>query len=179
MAHVDANYRFIAAYQEVNTRISQRQQALAIFVSCTLGLLAVVVALRPQADGAAAWLALGFPVAALCFALLNHKSEQAISHLRLFLCELEKLDDAHRRLPSYNSDRRWAEGANSARRFHDFAAAALVAGGNIAGLGAVLALHRPADVAGWVPLVAAALLALLALGGVLATGRQHFAAPAD
>ena len=136
MPSVDANYRYIAAYQEVNARITQRQQALALYVSCTLGLLAVVVALRPQANGAAAWLALGFPVAAGCFALLNHKSEQAISHLRRFLCELERLDDAHLQLPSYNSDPRWAEGSNAARRFHDLAAAALVAGGNLAGLGA-------------------------------------------
>lgn len=177
MPAVDANYRFIAAYQEVNARIAQRQQALALYVSCTLGLLAVVVALRPQDDAAAAWLALGFPVAALAFALLNHKTEQSISHLRRFLCDLERLDDAHLKLPSYNSDPRWAEGANSARRFHDIAAAGLVAGGNLAGLGAVLVLHRPESTGAWLPLGVAAGLALLAFGGVLATGRSHFSAP--
>ncbi len=39
---VDANYRFIAAYQEVNTRITQRQQVLTLYVSIVLSLLALV-----------------------------------------------------------------------------------------------------------------------------------------
>ena len=42
---VDANYRFIAAYQEVNARIVQRQQALALYVTLTVSLLAALVAL--------------------------------------------------------------------------------------------------------------------------------------
>ena len=45
-SHVDANYRFIAAYQEVNTRIAQRQHALTLFVTLTVSLLAALVALR-------------------------------------------------------------------------------------------------------------------------------------
>lgn len=45
---VDANYRFIAAYQEVNTRVTQRQQALASYVSIVVSLLAALVALRPS-----------------------------------------------------------------------------------------------------------------------------------
>jgi hypothetical protein len=41
---VDANYRFVAAYNEVNARIAQRQQALALYVSIVIGLLAATVA---------------------------------------------------------------------------------------------------------------------------------------
>ena len=47
----DANYRFIAAYQEVNARIVQRQQALALFVTLTATLLAGLLALHPGGSG--------------------------------------------------------------------------------------------------------------------------------
>lgn len=44
-------------------------------------------------------------------------------------------------MPSYNTHPEWAVGANKARRFHDYAAAVLVAGGNAVGLGAVLKIY--------------------------------------
>lgn len=141
---VDANYRFIAAYQEVNARVTQRQQALAMYVSIVISLLAAVVALRPAAGSAdvpAEWLILGFPVASLCFAFLNHQAERAITNLRTFLSTLERLGDMHQQLPSYNTDPKWSHGANSARRFRDYAASLLVAGGNVVGLGAAQAIH--------------------------------------
>ena len=141
---VDANYRFIAAYQEVNTRIGQRQQALALYVTLVVSLLAALVALKPNAgkeDVPVEWLMLGFPVASLCLAFLNYKAERAITNLREFLSELERLNGAHETLPSYNTHPRWAMGANKARRFHDYASAVLVAGGNAIGLGAVLKIY--------------------------------------
>jgi len=137
--HVDANYRFIAAYQEVNARIAQRQQALTLYVSLVVSLLAAMVALKSGAESASLpveWLVLGFPVASTCLVFLNYKAERAITNLRRFLSALERLDDAHHRLPSYNTDPHWAVGANKARRFHDYATAVLVAGGNAIGLGA-------------------------------------------
>lgn len=143
-SHVDANYRFIAAYQEVNARIAQRQQALALYVTLTVGLLAALVALKPgEGSGKLPieWLVLGFPVASACLAFLNYKAECAITNLRHFLSALERLDNANDTLPSYNTDPKWAMGANKARRFHDFAAAALVAGGNAIGLGAVIKIY--------------------------------------
>lgn len=141
---VDANYRFIAASQEVNARIQQRQQALALYVTLVVSLLAALVALRP-AEGRgpvpAEWLLLGFPVASVCFALLHYKAERTITNLRRFMSSLEQLDDAHERLPSYNTHPAWAASANKARRFHDYAAAVLVAGGNTIGLGAARHLY--------------------------------------
>jgi hypothetical protein len=147
---VDANYRFIAAYQEVNARISQRQQALTLYVSLTVSLLAALVALKPGADSGQLpieWLVMGFPVASTCLAFLNYKAERAITNLRRFLAELEHLGNAHETLPSYNTDPKWSMGANKARRFHDLAAAVLVAGGNAIGLGAVIKIYpeRMAD----------------------------------
>jgi len=174
---VDANYRFIAAYQEVNARVTQRQQALALYVSLVVGLLAMLVALRPvsgQHEPPVEWLVLGFPVASLCLAFLNHKAERSITNLRMFLAQLEQLDDAHLRLPSYNTDPSWAAGANRARRWHDLAAAVLVVGGNAAGLGAALAIHSARFVGAPWALPLAIVLALASLVAVLATPRWHY-----
>jgi hypothetical protein len=133
MSIVDANYRFVAASQEANARIVQRQQALALYVTITLSLIAAMVALShagsEQSDSSAMpWLLLGFPLASLCLLFLNFKSEAALTNIRRFLSELEQLGDAHERLPSFNTDVRWVTSANRARRYHDFASAALTAG---------------------------------------------------
>lgn len=174
---VDANYRFIAAYQEVNARIAQRQQALALYVTLVVSLLAALVALRPAAgapEPPVEWLVLGFPVASVCLALLNHKSERAISNLRTFLSRLERLDNAHLHLPSYNTEPQWASSANKARRFHDWATAVLALGGNALGLGAAWQIypHRLAQ-SGWLMLAAAG-MAVLAIGTLVLTSRRHY-----
>lgn len=176
-SHVDANYRFIAAYQEVNARINQRQQALALYVTLVVSLLAALVALKPGERNAPVpveWLVPGFPVASVCLAFLNYKAERAITNLRHFLSTLERLDNAHESLPSYNTDPKWAMGANKARRFHDFAAAVLVAGGNGIGLGAAVTIypHRLADA----PLVlwASVIAAVLSLAVLLITPKWSY-----
>lgn len=163
---VDANYRFIAAYQEVNTRIAQRQQALALYVTLIVSLLAAMVALSTSARAASApveWLVLGFPVASLMLALLNYTSERAISNLRTFLSSLERLGDMHDALPSYNTDLRWATSANQARRFRDLATLLLATAGNVMGLGAAWRIYpqRLAEYSGF--FVAALILAGLSL----------------
>jgi len=143
-SHVDANYRFIAAYQEINVRIAQRQQALTLYVTLTVSLLAALVALKPgEATGnpPIEWLVLGFPVASLALVFLNYMAERAIANLRHFLSGLERLDNAHQSLPSYHVDPVWTLAANKARRFHVFAAAILVAGSNGIGLGAVIKIY--------------------------------------
>ncbi|WP_050976129.1 hypothetical protein [Azoarcus olearius] len=152
---VDANYRFIAAYQEVNARIAQRQQALGLYVSLTIGLLAVLVALRPEAGRPSLpveWLALGFPVTSATLVFLNYKAERALTNLRRFLSQLERLNDAHLTLPSYNTDPRWTQSANQARRYHDYASATLVATANTLALATVLGVH-PERVAANTPVV--------------------------
>lgn len=174
---VDANYRFIAASNEVNARITQRQQALALFVTLTVSLLAALVALKPESGGGhlpVEWLVMGFPVSSLCLAFLNYRTERAITHLRHFLSALERLDDAHKVLPSYNADPKWAMGANAARRFHDYTAAVLVLGGNAIGLGAVIKIYpqRIADnpIAIWISVT----IALLSLASLLLTPRWSY-----
>lgn len=149
---VDANYRFIAASQEVNARINQRQQSLALYVSLVVSLLAALVALKPGSgrpghELPVEWLVLGFPVASTCLAFLNYKAERAITNLRHFMSTLERMGNEGQQLPSYNTDPKWARGANQARRFQDYAAAVLVAGGNAIGIGAMLRIYpeRMAD----------------------------------
>lgn len=141
---VDANYRFIAGYQEVNSRIVQRQQALALYVTLTATLLAGLLALHTGSSGRQLpieWLVFGFPLTSLCLAFLNYKTERAITNLRSFLSALERLDNAHLTLPSYNTDPRWARGVNKVRRFHDLAGGVLASGANAIGIGVVLQLY--------------------------------------
>jgi hypothetical protein len=123
---------------------------LTLYVSLVVSLLAALVALKPGAVGGELpieWLLLGFPVASTSLAFLNYKAERAITNLRQFLAAMEQLGDAHLSLPSYNTEPQWSQGANKARRFHDYASAVLVAGGNAIGLGAVIKIYpeRVAD----------------------------------
>ena len=169
---VDANYRFIAAYQEVNARIVQRHQALTLYVTLSASLIAAAFALHPSESGRqlpAEWLAFAFPATAVCLAFLNYKTERAITNLRSFLSSLEKLGNAHHQLPSYNTDPRWASGVNKVRRFHDYAAAVLAAGTNAIGIGSLLHLYperlnsRPLLLAVLIGLAAGAAASLLVI----------------
>ena len=174
---VDANYRFIGACQEVNARINQRQQALALYVTLVVSLLAALVALKPgdaRSGLPAEWLILGFPVAAMCLAFLNYKAERAITNLRVFISELERLHDAHHALPSYNAHPQWAQGANKARRFHDYAAAVLVSGGSTIGLGAAVSLYPQRIASMPVTLWLSALVVLVSVVVILSSARWHF-----
>jgi len=142
-AQVTANYRFVGAYQEINTRIAQRQQALTIYVSMVLSLLAALVALKPGTAGSLPiqWLVLGFPVASTFLALMSYKAEMAITNLRRFLCALERLGNENGTLPSYNANPSWSINANRARQMQDVAAALLAAAGNTVGLLAALKIY--------------------------------------
>lgn len=141
---VEANYRFTAAANELNVRIALRQQLLTFYTTLVLGLLAALVALRPEPDGSHApveWLALGFPVASLCLVLLNIKTEHSLTHLRNFMSTLEQVGNAHHHLPSYNADPSWAAGTNGMRRLHDYSAAMLVAAAHAVGMGALWRIY--------------------------------------
>lgn len=180
MAHkafVDANYRFIAAGQEVNARIQQRQQALALYATLIVSLLAALVALKAkdsQMQVPIEWLVLGFPVSSLCFAFLNYKAERAITNLRRFMSMLEQLDNASDSLPSYNTHPEWAQGANQARKFHDYASVILVAGGNLTGLGAVLSIYPERIAAQPFSLVVSIILASISILLLLLNPRWSF-----
>ena len=136
--HVTANYRYIAAYNEVVARISQRQQTLTLFVAIFTGLVTALIAsrelFRTQAM-ALDWLMVGFPAASISLSLLNSKYERLLSILRGYLAALERVRDAHLLLPSYNCDATLTAQANSARRHHDITCATLIVAYNLVALG--------------------------------------------
>lgn len=168
--NVSANYRFVGAYQEVNTRIAQRQQALTIYVSLVLSLLAALVGLKPSASAAVLpveWLVLGFPLASTFLALMSYKAERAITNLRHFLCVLERLGNDNEAIPSYNANPVWSISANHARQFQDYAAALLVAGGNLIGLCAAVKIYPIQFAEHPLALWIAALIALISFIGLL------------
>lgn len=141
--YVSANYRYISAFNELNARTSQRQQALTIFITFFIGLLAALIAAHNASKGSDAhieWILLGFPVASATFAFLNYKYERIITNLRHFLSELECFGDAHLTLPSYNTNAQWVNSSNHARRFHDYACAILILACNSIGISAFYVL---------------------------------------
>lgn len=175
--HVTANYRFVGAYQEVNTRIAQRQQALTIYVSLSLSLLAALVALKPGISGLVVpieWLVMGFPLASVFLVMMSYKSERALTNLRRFLCVLERLGNEDEKIPSYNADPRWSTDANHARQFQDYAAALLVLGGNLIGLGAAAKIYPMRFAENPVAMWIAALLAMVSFFSLLLIPKLSF-----
>ncbi len=144
LEHVTANYRYMAAYNELTARINQRQQTLSLYVALTVGLLAALIASKPgngTAGSSVEWLILGFPLASACLTFLNLKSERSMTNLRNYLAELEQVGNAHLSLPSYNADARWSTEANKARRLHDLTSAVLVVAGNATAFGITIHLY--------------------------------------
>jgi hypothetical protein len=113
-------------------------------------------------------------VASTCLAFLNFKAERAITNLRRFVSSLERLELENHGLPSYNTDPQWAAGANKARRFHDFAAAVLVAGGNGIGLAAGLSIYPERLGDNTLLLGSAILISLLSLAALLLSPKWSF-----
>ncbi|MDM1022009.1 hypothetical protein QSV37_17180 [Acinetobacter sp. VNK23] len=141
--YVTANYRYISAYNELNARTSQRQQALTIFITFFIGLLAALIAAHnatTSLNSHIEWILFGFPVASATFAFLNYKYERIITNLRRFLSSLERYHNAHLDIPSYNTDQQWVNDSNHARRFHDYACAVLILACNSIGVSAFYVL---------------------------------------
>jgi len=170
--YVSSNYRYVATYNEVVARISQRQQTLTLFVAIFTGLVTALIATRDMfrtSHASIAWLMVGFPFASIALTLLNYKYENLISILRSYLASLERVKDAHLFLPSYNCDAAYIGQANRARYFHDLTCAALILAYNGVAVGIYIAIcppgvtPYPAAIAGVVLVGAACVLAHLRL----------------
>jgi hypothetical protein len=174
---VSANYRYIAAYNEVNARIAQRQHALSIYITLVVGIIAALVAskrVEAQDNLPIEWLLYGFPVASAFLALLNYKYERIITNLRQYLSELERLNNTNMDLPSYNTDTRWAVGANKARRFHDFACAVLVAACNSIAIGVFYRIYPEHIQSNLFVIWVTTIVALLCVAALLAMTRFSY-----
>lgn len=162
--YVTANYRYISAYNELNARTSQRQQALTIFITFFIGLLAALIAahnVSTRLDSHIEWIMFGFPVASATFAFLNYKYERIITNLRSFLSSLERYHDAHLEIPSYNTNQQWVNDSNHARRFHDYACAILILACNSIGISAFYVLFPEHVAQSYVVLFFVILIAVL------------------
>lgn len=175
--HVTANYRYIAAYNEVVARISQRQQTLTLFVAIFTGLVTALIAsrelFRTQAL-ALDWLMVGFPAASLSLTLLNSKYERLLSILRGYLAALERVRDAHLILPSYNCDTTLIGQANSARRHHDITCATLIVAYNLVALGIFSSITPSADAIYFAVLAGVGIVALACVVAHIRMGRSRY-----
>jgi hypothetical protein len=128
IATLALNFRYVAAWNEVSTRIGLRQNALTIYVTLSTGIL-TILATAPKG---------GFPIDVNTFSmlmpvvstflgLLNLKHDKTIALLRKFMRECESNGVAERlKLPGYNLDDRYRKKAERFRKFHDYSAALLI-----------------------------------------------------
>lgn len=175
--HVSANYRYIAAYNELVARINQRQQTLTLFVAIFTGLVTALVAGRElfsQRLLSLDWLMVGFPTASISLTWLNSKYERLLSLLRGYLGELERVGDAHLRLPSYNRDAGLMAQANTARRGHDLTCAALILAYNIVALGIFCSITPPSGAGFYGVVVGVSVVALATAFAQLRLTRFYF-----
>lgn len=141
--YVLTNFRYLSAYNELVSRMSQRQQTLALFIAIFTGLVTALIATREifKTDHSSiVWVMVGFPMASIMLTLLNYKYETLISLVREYLAELEKVKGAEEHYPSFNCDHKLIQRSNRARFFHDLSCAALIAGCNIAAIGVYVSI---------------------------------------
>lgn len=175
---VSMNYRYAGAWNEVNTRIAQRQNALSIYV--TLASVVVTVLFASGRTGAAIdpnLFSLLLPLVSLSFAFLHLKHDRTIAILRDFLAQCEDhsaVTHPELQLLAYNSSEEYMERADWFRKFHDLSSALLVAVFNvIGGLAAHSAYPDPFDITRW-PIALYVLLAIVAfIVTLISTAKPH------
>lgn len=141
--YVLTNFRYLSAYNELVSRMSQRQQTLALFIAIFTGLVTALIATREifKTDHSSiVWVMVGFPMASIMLTLLNYKYETLISLVREYLADLERVKEADGHYPSFNCDYSLVSRSNRARFFHDLSCAALIAGCNIAAIGVYISI---------------------------------------
>ena len=139
---VSMNYRYASAWNEVNTRIAQRQNAVTIFVSLSTAIITVLITsaradtlINPNV------FSLLLPAVSIVFGLLNYKHDMTIALLRDFLADCERsspIGDEKLALIGYNNiSEKYRPHADAARKFHDISCAILIVIFN--GLGFIVA----------------------------------------
>jgi hypothetical protein len=126
MKPVSIDIRYLTAWNEVNTRITLRQNALSLYITLVLGIAAALLTGKSSQAFDSKWLSYGFPIISLVFAFLNLKHELTIRNLRLYLCECEKLIVSPFDALGYHATDKWSQRADNIRIFHDVASALLV-----------------------------------------------------
>ena len=139
---------YVAAWGEVDFRIAQRQNALQIYVTLASALIAVMFTghiLEKSGLGPQVFSIL-LPAVSLAFVALNYKHERTIGLLRQYLLECELSTPS---LQGYHRGNYYLD-ALRVRRYHDRAAAALVAMFNAFGfIVARASFEGSFDLLGW------------------------------
>jgi hypothetical protein len=123
---VSADARYLAAWNEINARIAQRQSLITIYTSLALAALGA-----PLLQGAGGLWRLCYAVGPLSvlFAMLLRMHERMIQLLRRFLEECEGLPTGDS-LPRYYAATERTAAMDRARRAHDWVCFCLVLGIN-------------------------------------------------
>lgn len=135
-------YRYTSAWNEVNARIGQRQNALNIYVTLCSAIIAILFTAKGKPPMDPRLFGMLIPVASFVFGFLNFKHDRTIGILRSFLTKCEKIsypDDE--RLIGYNSSIEFRRQADKTRNFHDFAAVVLILVFHTIGLVATHNIH--------------------------------------
>lgn len=128
IATLALNFRYVAAWNEVSTRIGLRQNALTIYVTLSTGIL-TILATAPKSGFPidVNVFSLLMPVVSTFLSLLNYKHDKTIANLRRFMRECENSGSAERlKLPGYNLDDRYRKKAEKYRNLHDVSAFILI-----------------------------------------------------
>lgn len=145
---VSLNYRYVSAWNEVNSRIAQRQNAVTIFVTLSSIIVTVLLSGNHPVGSSSnqlntfalldpALFSLLLPVISIVFGFLNYKHDKTIALLRYFLSECEALTSKNYpaiQVIDYNSSDYFRKYADSARRFHDYSCLALIVIFNVLGV---------------------------------------------
>jgi hypothetical protein len=132
------NFRYAAVWNEVNSRIALRQNAVTMFVTLSCAIITIMLTQgtgtqTPNQNSLAIinprYFSGLMPCVSIVFALLNYKHDKTIALLRQFLKEAEELMTVEYdlKLLGYNSDTLYRPVADDVRKLHDFTCAALIA----------------------------------------------------
>jgi len=127
--YVSLDARYKAIWSEINVRISQRQNALQIYVTLSAAILGILFAghdpskthiIKPE------HFVLLIPAFSLQFAWLNSKHELTIKILRRYLKEIEIINNKDACSVNYHDDNGSITIASIVRRKHDHACALII-----------------------------------------------------
>jgi hypothetical protein len=122
-ATASADARYLGAWNEINTRIAQRQNLLSIYTTLALasaGAASIVTPAPPT------WrFVYAIPLLSLLFAVLLRMHEQQIAILRAFLADLER---ANKIVPGFHLPNKRSARAQEIRKLHDYCCLGLVTG---------------------------------------------------
>lgn len=84
-------YRYTSAWNEVNARIGQRQNALNIYVTLCSAIIAILFTAKGEPPMDPRLFGMLIPVASFVFGFLNFKHDRTIEILRSFLTKCETI----------------------------------------------------------------------------------------